>query len=74
MRSLSDTFLHYHPNIKALGEVYYFTINKEFEKGIEHFISQMPAANEDQKILFKTGGVWSGKDAEEIIRRKYSLI
>ena len=42
--SPTDTFLSHHPNVKALGEVWYFTQDRKYELGEEFFLSKMPEA------------------------------
>ena len=39
-----DHFLTYHPNIVAKGEIWYFTENNQFKKGINNLLSRMPNA------------------------------
>ena len=39
-----DTFLGHHPNLKVLGEVWYFTQDMKYELGEDFLLSHMPEA------------------------------
>ena len=41
---ITGTFLNYHPNIAATGEIAYFTNDREYKKGKQYYLRQLPRA------------------------------
>jgi len=66
------TFLNHHPNISAKGEIHFFADDKLYEKGIQNYISQMPLASKEQKVLVKTWAVWNQNDVIKVLERQKS--
>ena len=65
--------MNHHPNISAKGEIHFFADDKLYEKGIQNYISQMPLASKEQKVLVKTWAVWNQNDVIKVLERQKSI-
>ena len=62
-------FLNYHPNIAATGEISFFENYKNYLRGPDYYIRQMPYARKDQVVLAKSKGVWYQKHLHAVLHR-----
>jgi len=64
-----ETFLNYHPNVAATGEIPFFENDSKYKQGIVSFLQKMPNSRPDQITISKSPAVWYQEDVLKVLRR-----